>query len=394
MRPTRLLLVDDESGVLDGLRRLLRPLRGDWEVRAATSAAEALALLEEQPADVVITDMRMPGMDGGKLLALVRERHPSAVRIVLSGQADDATALRVIPLAHQFLSKPCDPDTFLDTLRRIRNALEALDDATVGGPLAGAVGWLPAAPSVCARLSEMLGDEDVAIQRLGQVIESDPALATKLLQLTNSPFFGLRRRISNVAEAVSYLGLGITRSVVVAFAASSGLPVRAPSFDGNAFQRRSMAVAQLARFVAPERARCDDSFAAGLLHDVGKLLLASALPARFEMISRAAALSGKSFEDEEQIAGGCAPHLRLGVYLMNLWGLPWPVVEAIANHRVAPTVEQKRLGPAGAVYLALQLLREAAGEESPGVDRAFVAAVGLEHELDLWRAHAKELVGA
>ena len=109
MRPMRLLMVDDEKNVLEALRRLLRRLRSDWEVRTANSALEALALLEQEPADVLITDMRMPGMDGAGLLAAVKERAPSAVRVVLSGETDDATALRVMPLAHQFLSKPCDP---------------------------------------------------------------------------------------------------------------------------------------------------------------------------------------------------------------------------------------------------------------------------------------------
>jgi HD-like signal output (HDOD) protein len=202
----------------------------------------------------------------------------------------------------------------------------------------------------------------------------------------------LRRRISNVVEAVSYLGLALTKSIVVSFAATASLPVRAPSFDADAFQQHAMAVAQMARFVTAPNNQPDESFAAGLLHDVGKLLLASAMPARFEMISRAAALSGRSFEDEELIAGGCAPHRRLGVYLLNLWGLPWPVVQAIANYPVAPTVEQKRLGAAGAVYLARQLLREAAGEESSVVDVRFIEGLGLEGKVEAWRACAKELV--
>jgi len=109
MRPLRLILVDDERNVLEGLRRLLRPLRATWEVRTATSGVEALALLDAQPADVIVTDMRMPAMDGARLLSIVKERAPDTIRIVLSGQTDHATALRVIPLAHQFLGKPCDP---------------------------------------------------------------------------------------------------------------------------------------------------------------------------------------------------------------------------------------------------------------------------------------------
>ncbi len=392
MRPMRLLMVDDEKNVLEALRRLLRRLRSDWEVRTANSALEALALLEQEPADVLITDMRMPGMDGAGLLAAVKERAPSAVRVVLSGETDDATALRVMPLAHQFLSKPCDPKDLVGVLARIRNAIDALDDTAVGAPLAESVGWLPAVPAVCARLLAMLGDDEVDFARVGELMETDPAMVAKLLQLTNSPFLGLRRRVSNVAEAVSYLGLTLVKSLVVAFAAAGALPVRAASFDSLAYQRRSLRVARLARFMVSGRELGDDSFAAGLLHEVGKLLLASALPARYETLEAAAAASGRTFEEEETLAGGCAPHLRLGVYLLHLWGLPWPVVEAIANHPVAPTVEQGTLGAAGAVYLARQLLREAAREAHAAVDLEFVTALRLESRLDAWRAHALEVV--
>jgi HD-like signal output (HDOD) protein len=155
-----------------------------------------------------------------------------------------------------------------------------------------------------------------------------------------------------------------------------------------------MRTGQIARRLAPSAEQADTCFAAGLLHDIGKLLLASALPERYDQLSRATAVSGRSFAEEETLLGGCAPQLRLGVYLLNLWGLPWPVVEAIANHAVAPSVEQGKLGPAGAVYLGCQLLSEASIDACGGVDLAFVERVGLGSRLGEWRAHAAELVAA
>ena len=199
----RLLLVDDERNILEGLQRLLRPLRAEWEVRTAGSAREALSMLEQQPADVVVSDMRMPEMDGAAFLARVKDRFPSVVRIVLSGQTDPQAALRVVPVAHQFLSKPCEPAVLLETLGRVGNALKALGDERVGAALGGGVGSLPPAPAVWVALTEMLRDENVSAARVGGLLEGDPAIAAKLLQLTNSPFFGLRRRISNIVGAVA-----------------------------------------------------------------------------------------------------------------------------------------------------------------------------------------------
>ena len=84
----------------------------------APSAPAALEILAQGPFDAVVTDMRMPGMDGAELLDEVKRRHPHVVRIVLSGQADQASVLRSLGSTHQYLSKPCDPETLKQTLVR------------------------------------------------------------------------------------------------------------------------------------------------------------------------------------------------------------------------------------------------------------------------------------
>ncbi|HOT51753.1 MAG TPA: response regulator, partial [Candidatus Hydrogenedentes bacterium] len=104
-----ILFVDDEPNVLDGLRRMLFPMQREWEMAFARSGAQALEQLEARHFDVVVTDMRMPGMDGSRLLAEVKKRHPDTLRFVLSGQSDSETLYRSVGEAHQFLSKPCKP---------------------------------------------------------------------------------------------------------------------------------------------------------------------------------------------------------------------------------------------------------------------------------------------
>ena len=106
----RVLFVDDERSVLDGLSRMLRSARHEWTMAFADSGLEALVLLAKTPFDVVVTDMRMPGMDGAELLEHVRDRHPHSVRIVLSGQADRDALRRAVGVTHRYLSKPCDPE--------------------------------------------------------------------------------------------------------------------------------------------------------------------------------------------------------------------------------------------------------------------------------------------
>src|ERR1017187_5896099 len=112
----RILFVDDEPSLLEGLRRMLRPQRARWDVMFANGGEAALRMLEAHPCDVVVTDMRMPGMDGAQLLEQVRDRFPGVVRIVLSGYCEMESTLRAVPVAHQFLQKPCDSASLLQSI--------------------------------------------------------------------------------------------------------------------------------------------------------------------------------------------------------------------------------------------------------------------------------------
>ena len=122
----RLLFVDDEPMVLDGLRRALWSMRNEWEMEFVTNGAAALEALDRAPFDAVISDMRMPGMDGVQLLEAVKERHGDVVMIVLSGQSNKEAVLRSVAPAHQFLSKPCDLHVLIDRLNQAFSSRDLL----------------------------------------------------------------------------------------------------------------------------------------------------------------------------------------------------------------------------------------------------------------------------
>ncbi|MFG6467896.1 HD domain-containing phosphohydrolase [Roseateles sp. BYS87W] len=119
--PATLLFVDDEPAILSALRRLLRPL--GHRVLLAESGAEALEILEKEPVDLVMSDMRMPQMDGAQLLQIVRQRWPDAMRLLLTGYADISSTIAAINQGeiHRYISKPWDDQELLLSLR------EALD---------------------------------------------------------------------------------------------------------------------------------------------------------------------------------------------------------------------------------------------------------------------------
>jgi HD-like signal output (HDOD) protein/ActR/RegA family two-component response regulator len=380
----RVLLVDDEPRIVSGLQRLLRPHRDRWSVSVATSAQDALALMAEAPFDVVVSDMRMPVMDGAAFLTVAREKYPAMMRVVLSGQTDAEATSRVLPVAHQFLSKPTERATLIETLERVWMLHTEIEDPRVRAAIGG-IDALPTLPAVCAQLTALLASEDASVSAIAHLVEGEAAIVAKVLQVVNSPFFGARRRISSVREAVSYLGTEQLKNIVLTVAIVSSLPARAAHFDAAAFQDHSITIARVAGLVAADRALADTSFAAGLLHDVGKLAMASTMPELFDAISRACKATGRSFEDVELELGGCG-HARLGATLLHLWGIPFDVVEAVLYYGRAPAMSGTKLESWDAVHLAHRIVGAAGTGIGDDADHAYLSRLGQLPRLPELRA--------
>src|SRR5271157_5517649 len=210
----RVLFVDDEPRFYEGLQRLLRPQRHEWEMAFAPSGHAALALMEASPFDVIVSDMRMPGMDGAALLCRVRELYPQVVRIVLSGHTELSAALQVVPVAHQFLAKPCDAEMLRVAIERACHLKALLSDDSIRRTVT-ALGDLPSVPRTYEALMQAVGDPDVTLLKVARIIEQDVGISAKVLQLVNSAFFGISHSMTNIQSAVSYLGINTLKSLVL-----------------------------------------------------------------------------------------------------------------------------------------------------------------------------------
>jgi putative nucleotidyltransferase with HDIG domain len=331
--PKRILFVDDDQALLDGLRDALRPHRRRWAMSFVISGEEALARLEADPHDVVISDLRMPGMDGASLLELVRDRCPAAVRIVLSGQAEMRVVARAAAAAHRLIAKPCDTQDLARVIER-SCALQDIAARVDLDPRAMGVSALPSVPRVCAELTELLASGGAAAIDAARIIEQDIAMAAKVLQLANSAYFGRRSPVSRVSEAVAYLGLDTLRAYVLHVAAfqESRVLSPVPGFDLDELHRHCTRVARLAAMVAAETGAGDDAFTAGLLHDVGLLVMASHDPEGLARVLALAREQGRPVHQIEREEQGVT-HAEVGAHLLALWGLPHTVTQAIGGHQ-------------------------------------------------------------
>lgn len=387
-----LLFVDDEPRVLQGLQRQLRTMRHEWQMHFVASGPEALTLLDTTPVDVLVTDMMMPGMDGAALLAAVAERHPHVVRLVLSGHADREALLRLVGPAHQYLSKPCDPDELRNAVARAF-ALRQLLASEPLKHLAGRVRCLPTLPTLYTQLTQELQRDEPSMEHIGQIISKDPGLTTKILQLVNSAFFGLAQPITSPAEAVAYLGLTTVRALVLALQVFAQFdPKLARGFSMEGLARHGWMTGVFARRIAEAERRdvkvLDQCLVAGLLHDVGRLVLASEMPEPYGKILEAARSGQQPLWRVEQAELG-ASHAEVGAYLLGLWGLPNPVVEAVGFHHRPLDCPVRAFAPVIAVHVADALAHEqsapADASSPPSIEPELLETLGLTNRLELWR---------
>jgi HD-like signal output (HDOD) protein len=326
----RLLLVDDDPGVLFGLRRVLDRYRGEWQVVTATVAERALELVTDQSFDVVVSDTLSLAGTGRPLLEEVQRQCPATVRVLITSSPSPEAALRALPCAHQVLSKPCGSVQFEQKLVEICWLGDLVADAAVR-EVVGGLSTLSARPAIYDRLRAALAQPHTDLVQVGRLVESDMAVVAKVLQVVNSSFFGLARQMVNVGQAVAYLGTDALEAMVLSasFGGLAGPATRVEGFDPDAVQAAAEDRALRARAAAPTALR-DSAFTAALLSEIGQLVLACARPREFAQVL-AEAGAGHPLETVEQGLWGF-DHGRVGAYLLGLWGLPVNVVHAVAYH--------------------------------------------------------------
>ncbi|MEM1303492.1 MAG: response regulator [Planctomycetota bacterium] len=387
---TRVLFVDDEPNVLAGLRRLLRGQRGDWDMHFAASGPEALELCTDRPFDVVVSDMRMPGMDGASLLSQVQRDWPDTVRLALSGQSDLELTLRAAGPAHQYLSKPCDADQLRETISRTCAVRDQLSRTEVRS-LVSDIGWLPSLPDAYVELLEEMNSPESSIESVSQIIARDVGMSAKVLKLINSSFFGLPVHVESVEHAAALLGMNVLRPLVLGSQVFAQFDDDAlGGFSLSAFVDHSLCVAMAARQIATLQeaptALVDNALLAGLTHDVGQIVLAQNLPTVYRDVCDGVKAGDGNLDEIENQAFGLT-HAEIGGYLLSLWGLPHDIVEAVTLHHHPSLSPQNGFSPLTAVHVAEAIVvsdNESVTEDVL-LDTTHVEQIGCSDRLDAWR---------
>lgn len=388
----KILLVDDEVLVTRATSRAITAGHPEWIIDTAEGGEAALHLLQENEYDCIVSDVQMPHMNGVELLKRVSELYPATGRIILSGQAENRVAMDAINPMHRYLSKPCDTRELVYAIENTTVSRKLCNDPAVSVAIGGESS-LPTLPKIYQDVCREIEDPESSAVSVGKIIKQDPSVTTKILQVVNSALFGATRKISSIEQAVSILGYSLIRSLVLTCRIFDSKSKPIEGFSIERVFTHSFQTGLLAREICVHEkltpAETETAFTAGLLHDVGKIILFDRLPDRLaEIIALAKKKAIPQREAELEVLQ--CDHAAIGASLLQTWGLPHELVEAVTMHH-APEV----LNPVNPTHLtnlvfaANAIAHAGHFDRTLGKIRSFFPepeAVTLVERLQNWRA--------
>lgn len=395
----RVMFVDDEANILAGLKRTMRCMRDEWDMEFIDDPMAALQAFDKQAFDVVVSDMKMPKKDGADLLSDIKQRSPDTIRFILSGHADAALIMKSVGSAHQYLAKPCEPDTLKSTIKRAYALKELIGSDSLREIVSG-IDDLPTLPAIYQEIVQCLQDPESSLVDVGPIIGKDVGMSAKILQLVNSSFFGIAAPVTSIDQSVTMLGIDTISTLVLGHGMFSHFG-ELNDFNIEALWNRSARCSAISKMIAAKEhlpARVvDDALLAGMLHDVGQLVLASAKPTEYAEVCSRVESDDASIDDVERELLG-ATHGEVGAFLLGLWGLPDTIVEAVAYHETPGRCHAAEFGLPGVVHAAsrLALGSEVTDLTAPELhmDVGHFESVGIVERWPAWADGARELFEA
>ncbi|MBN2069933.1 MAG: HDOD domain-containing protein [Candidatus Krumholzibacteriota bacterium] len=331
----KILFVDDEPNVLLGLKRMMRVHRAEFDIAFAESGIEAIEKLTQDRFDAVISDLRMPGMNGNELLEKISVNDPRIIRMILSGQSDHGSVTGSIGKTHQYFSKPCNPAKLVELIGKIGKILGTLNDSGFC-QYAAMTAPMRCLPRTLSILESELEKNDPDIDIVNGAISSDILASSVFLQLVNTEYFGTYSHIKDIDEAVSIIGIDVIKKIIIdtgLFVPFSGESLDLIDFEEiQAHSNRSRDIAQRTpNSIFSDSKQKDNCVLAAFIHDIGKLLMIDYDPVKYRsLISGMNGDMSARADTERNIFG--FTHQEAGDYFLKLRGFGDEITEAVASH--------------------------------------------------------------
>ncbi len=402
MTNLKIVFVDDESNILFALKRKLHVMRNEWDMSFFDSAKKAIEFMHQDEPDFLVTDMRMPEINGLDLLRYSYKHFPRMVRIILSGQTEKNQILQSIGLAHQFFSKPTDTSQLIDLIKGIAFIRSVLHNSEMINQITR-IKSLPTLPSIYMQLRELLNSDDSSIKDIASLISQDISLSARILQLVNSSFFSIMKKISDIQQAISLLGLEIVKDLILSLHLFENVkPDLLKNYHLNELWNHSTAVAIIAKHIANDfgfsKEKIENCFIAGLLHDIGRLILVNEKPFDYVKVIEKVQEEHLSVSDAENELFKIN-HSEIAAYLISIWGFSHIVVLSVFLHHNPALFDDRTISPALCVHLANYVHHKLDGShlqnhfvniDEPCYDESLIAELNLTEKINQYISYFNE----
>lgn len=365
----------------------------DWELTLSETPAAALKRLAARPYDALVADADLPEGRGVALMEEAAQTHPQMLRFLYASPGAGAGQLTQWGTRHRVVLKPISAEQLLSDLRKAVSLLQWLP-RDAAQRLAADLQRIPSPPVLYQQIRAEMHSPQASLETVGELIARDPAMTAKVLRLANSAMLGLQQKLTDPAEAVLHLGVETVSSLILAgeaFAFAQGATPVELSLEE--LWNHSLVTAQFSRLIArhgrlPAETQAA-AYTAGLLHDLGKLLLAVNLPQLFKQaIQQAREQQIPLWQGERTVFG--VSHAEVGAAILGIWGLPLEMVQAAAWQHEPSRASQSIFGTLTIVHVANVLAHEhrAAlnGHLVPSeIDPFYLERTGFAHALPGWR---------
>jgi HD-like signal output (HDOD) protein/ActR/RegA family two-component response regulator len=321
-----ILFVDDEENILKSLRRELAD--SEAEIFLARSAEEGLGILERERIDIVVSDYRMPLMDGMEFLGIVRRLYPGAHRVMLSGFVEQHVVLKALSsgIASVSIPKPWEGEKLREELWHLARTRQLLKSPEILN-VVNAIEDLPTLPNIYCEFTRAV-EAETSREELSRIISRDIATTTWILHVANSGYYHLDSKNFSLGKALMYIGInGIRDMLLFTSLLKHGNKSRAQSEQLTQVTVHSLmvncAIGELHRLKFGKPLP-EPYGSVGLTHDIGKVILLGCLPQRFNAI--AAYMRDHPdvnfYQSELSMGFAGSTHAEIGAFFLDLWGLP------------------------------------------------------------------------
>lgn len=325
---TTIALIDADAGLLQKLAKSLSKARPDWGILTATSAEDAMVLVDNHAIDVLVSEAQLPDMQGFELLEKVKDLNPETIRFTLSSDLEAELILECARVHHRFLAKPVDENALADAIESSLDLRAILANEQLM-TFMQAVESLPAMPALYDELVKELASKNSSLMKVAEIIEGDAGLTLTILKVVNSAYCGLTQPVESVSQAISLLGASFVKNITLTskvfskFEGDKSTLKKLTKLNQDALKVGAL-TNQFARYAKVPRSSVNHCQVAGMMFNVGELI----------------ALTSTSDDTAEN-----TPSHLLGAYLMRSWMMPDAVTEAVALQHDAITENPGKVTP-------------------------------------------------